>query len=395
MADDLTSENPFVRYRERLDAYLVARRHGFSDADYVALVNRLDDAVAAVDGHGFVRTPLVAGTAVMEAAGVDAKLVLKDETDGVAGSHKARHLFGLALHLAVSAPGSARGRRPWAIASCGNAALAAGVVAAAAGHELAVFVPDWADRAIVDRLTALGASVRTCDRRAGEVGDPAFARYREAVDDGAVPFTVQGTEAPAVIDGGRTIGWELAEMLATAEGATSRIDDLYVQVGGGALAVAVSMAMFDAVDCGWLAAPPRIRAVQPLTAHPLVRAWDRLVGRDADGEPRPGVDPVAAVAEARAHPDRYMTPWEAPPRSVATGILDDLTHDWIGVIEAMARTGGTPVLADEADLVRARDLVAAHAGIEASATGTAGVAGILADPPSPGARVAALVTGRA
>ncbi len=384
MPDDLTSENPFVRYRERLDVYLVARRRGWSDADFVALVERLDQAVAAVEGHGFARTPLVPGAAVVAAAGLDCKLVLKDDTDNVGGSHKSRHLFGLALHQAID---DAR-TGPLAIASCGNAARSAGVVAAALGRELQVFVPDWADVDVIDRLNELGAHINVCERRSGELGDPAFLRYQEAVADGAVPFTVQGTEAPAVIDGGRTLGWELAEELATAQGGTAAIDSLYIQVGGGALATAVSMAMFDAVDCGWLAKPPRILAVQPANAHPLARAWHRLV--DPDG----GADPVAIMTEARANPDRYMTPWEDPPESLATGILDDVTYDWLGVVEAMARTGGHPVLASESDIARAHALIADHTSIVASPTGTAGLAGLLADPPEPEARAAVLITGR-
>lgn len=384
MTDDRSRENPFLRYRERLDVYLVALGEGWTDAEYVSLVERLDAAVAEVDGHGFARTPLVAGSAVVAAAGLDCKLVLKDDTGNVGGSHKARHLFGLALHHAVT--GLTEGAL--AIASCGNAALAAGVVAAALDRELQVYVPEWADTHVLGRLESLGAKVRVCERRPGELGDPAFLRYRDAVAGGATPFTVQGTEAPAVIDGGRTLGWELAEELAAARGATAHLDVLYVQVGGGALATAVAMAMFDAVDSGWLAAPPRFRAVQPANAHPLVRAWNRLVGDSQE------VEADVVLAAARAHPDRYMTPWEEPPTSIASGILDDVTYDWLGVIEAMAKTGGTPVLATEADFATAHDLIAATTDIGASPTGTAGLAGLLAAPPAKGEKAAVLITGR-
>ena len=47
------SPNPYVRWRTRFHAYHRARAAGWTDAEYVALVERLDAAVAAVDGHGF------------------------------------------------------------------------------------------------------------------------------------------------------------------------------------------------------------------------------------------------------------------------------------------------------------------------------------------------------
>ncbi|MEO8553201.1 MAG: hypothetical protein ABI678_24680, partial [Kofleriaceae bacterium] len=51
---DTSSENPFVRYRTRLHSYALAMTLGRSDADFVALVERLDS------GLGFERTPFVA-----------------------------------------------------------------------------------------------------------------------------------------------------------------------------------------------------------------------------------------------------------------------------------------------------------------------------------------------
>ena len=121
--------NPFVRYRPLLDSYRVALRRGWSDTDYVALVERLDDAVARVDGHGFAVTPLTKQPALGTAVGLSgARLWVKDETHNVAGSHKGRHLFGLMLHLAIDHDDD---DRELVIASCGNAALAASVVARA------------------------------------------------------------------------------------------------------------------------------------------------------------------------------------------------------------------------------------------------------------------------
>ena len=73
-----------------------------------------------------------------------------------------------------------------------------------------------------------------------------------------------------------------------------------------------------------------------------------------------------------------MTPWETEPSSAADGILDDETYDWLGVVNGMAARGGSPVVVAESDVLRANELAVQHTSIDASHTGTAGLAGLLA-----------------
>lgn len=356
-------ENPFLRYRERLDSYASAQAGGLSDAAFVAIVQELDDAVAAVDGHGFLVTPTRAIPELAAAAGLDLDLRVKIEVDQVGGSHKARHLFGVALHLLVEEALGAAPSRELAIASCGNAALGAGVIARALDRRLQVFVPTWADRSVIERLGDLGADIRVCDRRNGEVGDPCYHRFGEAVAAGARAFSVQGTDTPSTFDGGRTIGWELAEQAPD-------LDRVYIQVGGGALATAASLGLGDVA----------LFPVQAEGCAPLRRAWDLLV---------PDFDWAAAAAR----PEDFMWPWETEPTSAASGILDDVTYDWMALLGRTRLTGGEPVVADEATIVRAHEMARRVTSIPASATGTAGFAGLLTAPPAPGSRVAVLFTG--
>ncbi len=123
---------------------------GLPDGAYRDLVASLDAAVAAVDGHGFRATPFSRSPDLSDALGFDGDggVWVKDETGNVSGSHKGRHLMGVLIHLAVmercGLTDPAR-RRDLAIASCGNAALAAAVVARAGGWALTVFVPPEAD----------------------------------------------------------------------------------------------------------------------------------------------------------------------------------------------------------------------------------------------------------
>jgi threonine synthase len=73
-----------------------------------------------------------------------------------------------------------------------------------------------------------------------------------------------------------------------------------------------------------------------------------------------------------------MEPWPTEPKSLASGILDDETYDWLAVVRAMSETGGGPVVVPEETLVRAHEIGRATTSIAVDATGTAGLAGCLA-----------------
>jgi threonine synthase len=72
-----------------------------------------------------------------------------------------------------------------------------------------------------------------------------------------------------------------------------------------------------------------------------------------------------------------MWPWVETPHSVAHGILDDETYDWQAVVAGMLRTGGAPIVVDEATLHAANDLARASTGIDVDHTGSSGLAGLL------------------
>jgi threonine dehydratase len=335
-----------------------ARANGMTEAACAALARD----VAA----GFTTTPLVRSDVLSDR--LDADVWVKDETANVGGSHKGRHLVGSLLHLrAAEALGLAgQSRPPLAVASCGNAAIAAAVLAQRSEWPLEVFVPDWADGAVVGLLTSFGATVSRCERRPSDPsGDPAVLRFREAVEDGAIPFGVQGPENALCLDGGRTIGWELAD-------AEAGFDRVVVQVGGGAFAACTGWGLGPAV---------RLDTVQAEGCAPLERAWRRA----AELSVVPG--------ELGRRWSELMTPW-TDPHSAADGILDDETYDWLGVFEVMQRSGGRPLVVPESLILAAHDLARAT-GIPVSVTGSAALAGLLteAGAPAPGERVAVIFSG--
>jgi hypothetical protein len=186
-------------------------------------------------------------------------------------------------------------------------------------------------------------------------------RFREAVAGGAVPFTVQGPENALCLDGGRTIGWELADGTA--------LDRVVVQVGGGALATCTGWGLGDSV---------RLDAVQTEGCAPLAAAWGRAA--------------VLGLAEAASRWEELMTPWP-DPRSAADGIIDDETYDWLGVLDVVRRSGGQVLVAPESAILEANEF-GRTTGIPASVTGTAGLAPLLTNPPPPGESVAVIFSGR-
>ncbi len=341
-------DNPFVSYRAALAFDAFAAANGMTAAAREALIVETDELVAAVAGTGFARSPFARNDPLSDELGFGPSggVWVKDETRQVAGSHKARHLFTILLHLrAAELLGLAPARRaPLAISSCGNAAIAAATLAAAVSWPIHVYVPPTAGGPVLDRLAGLGAEVITCPRRVADPpGDPCVHRFREALGAGALPFAVQGPENVWCLDGGRTLGWELADDFSRLGPGISR---LFVQVGGGALATSVGMGLSEA------GSDVALIAVQTEGCAPLARAWERL-GPPYDAE-------VAARRWAE-----LMWPWESEPHSLADGILDDETYDWLGIIERMARTGGAPVVAGEPAIVAAAEMVQRASGIDA------------------------------
>ena len=336
---DAADDNPFVRYGPRLAWWAFARANGMTVDACTALTHEV--------AGDFRITPFEQSVAL--SAEIGTGLWVKDETENIAGSHKARHLASILLHLrAAERLGMSADRRPLAIASCGNAALAAATLAARVDWPLDVYVPTWMDDAFGERLDELGARIHPCERRPDDPpGDPAMLRFREARDRGAIPFTVQGPENAYCLDGGRTIGWEMAEQAADDDVVLDRV---VVQVGGGAFAACVGAGLGRSV---------RLDTVQAAGCAPLADAWER----------------ATAIDQPQRYWPQVMRPW-SEPRSVADGILDDETYDWIADFDAMAESSGRPIVALETDIERAHRLATA-AGYRVSPTGSAGLAGVL------------------
>ena len=354
--------NPFIAFRRNMMWWQFAQARGMSDERAIALVQSVDDVIVKIGGVGFTRTPMLFQSALSDRLSFESPggVWVKDETHNVGGSQKARHLMSILLHLLVAeelgiAPWADAAARPTlAISSCGNAAIAASTLAAAAKWPIDVFIPEWAGGVVVETLTALGARINRCARQSQDPpGDPTVLRFREAVNTGSIPFSVQGPENALCLDGGRTIGWEMAQQFAQENIAS--LDAVFVQVGGGAFAASVSRGLSEA----GINAP--LVAVQTEGCAPLSRAWNTA---QSDANPA-------------QHWTKHMWAWENEPVSLADGILDDETYDWVADVAQIQRTGGKVVVASESQVVEASGVAPQTTSIDASPTGTAGVAGLL------------------
>ncbi|MFM1789857.1 MAG: hypothetical protein RLZZ526_184, partial [Actinomycetota bacterium] len=131
-------DNPFVAYRRYLAVDAHGEAIGLSDDRRLGIITDLDARVAGVCGTGFRKTPLTRSAALSDHLGFNGTggVWVKDETNNVAGSHKARHLFTEMVQLLMSEEAgvsrwSPTSRPRLAIASCGNAAIAASTIARA------------------------------------------------------------------------------------------------------------------------------------------------------------------------------------------------------------------------------------------------------------------------
>jgi threonine synthase len=365
-SDDI-SMNPFIRYRSRLYSHRVAMSRGMEDARYVAMVQEIDNALIRIDGNGFTETPLKWHE--------ELNLFAKDETNNVGQSHKARHLQNVMIYLQVlklTSTDDSLSKRRLAVASCGNAGLAAATVAAAAEWPIDVCIPHNADDSVVNRLDELGAHIHMCGRDGAPVStvfgdistqgaaDPTLAVCRSLVSEhDSIPFSVQGPECGLAVEGGKTLAWEIADAMRR-DHRSQELERCYVQVGGGALGAGLVQG-FAEDGCGI----PSLECVEPAGKAVLNRALELMAAqglRQAAG----------AAAKTRGE---FMWPWDEP-ESIAHGILDDETYDWVALCDGMLSSGGGSHIVDDAGIIEAKG-IAEGWGVPVCHTGAAGLAGLI------------------
>ena len=174
--------------------------------------------------------------------------------------------------------------------------------------------------------------VSTVCARDGLPGDPDLpAPPARRSTQGAVPFTCQGNLNGLAVEGGETLGWEIVRPAPSSTGSSCR----------SAAARSRARASTRSTRRSRSARSRRCRASTPCRPKAPGRSSARStrVGTRGDLEER--------LRFASHHRSEFMWPWEEEPRSIAHGILDDETYDWLAVVEGMLATGGRPLVVGE------------------------------------------------
>jgi len=233
----------------------------------------------------------------------------------------------------------------------------------------------------------IDAEVSTVDS-----ADPTVSVFMNLVEKfGSIPFSVQGSECGLAIEGVQTLAYEIIEQ---AENLMNKRKDLsceefegkkcqeiifsslFIQVGGGALGSGLVQGFQRATtfnDChnisplnvlNQLQKVPSVVTVQSKGNAPLYRAYQKMK------------ESGKSIKEASMNRGEYMYPW-SNPASIAHGLLDDETYDWVELVKGMESTDGDSILVDEDTIIKAYFHAKNKYKINACHTGSVGLAGLL------------------
>ena len=253
----------------------------------------------------------------------DLELWAKDDGGLPTGSFKAR---GMAV--AVSRARELRIRRLFA-PSAGNAGLALAAYGARARIPVTVYLPESVDPRVLEGLARYGAHVVRFGATIREAG--AEARRRESDRS----FDLSTMREPYRVEGKKTMAFEIVERFGP-----SRMPDAIVYpTGGGTGLVGLWKGFEELRSLGLLERSPRLIAVQPTGAAPVVQAL------------REGTSSVS--------------PWTAT-KTVAPGLAVPAPFASERVLEAVRATGGTGVTVPDEEILAAQRTLAKRHGLSVS-----------------------------
>ena len=210
-------------------------------------LNRIRSAIPKI-ARVFRNTPQYACPALGEA--LDCELILKLETANPVRCFKARGAETVMARLAEK-PGSSSA----VCASAGNLGLAMAWSGRSRGISVTVVAGASANPYKLERIRALGATVRIVE---GDIEDARHLARRMADNEGA--FLVEDSENLDTCEGAGTIGIELIEDMGPA-------DAVVLALGGGAMATGVGYVFKR------LAPEVEIVCVQPRGAPAMALSW--------------------------------------------------------------------------------------------------------------------------
>lgn len=272
-------------------------------------------------------------------------VLLKLEQLQYSGSFKARGALNTVL---AAAERDEIGVAGVAIASGGNAGIAAAWAAAQVGCRASVFVHERSPQAKIDRLRALGAEVHI---HGTEYADAAVAASDYVAQSGAI--AMHAYDLPDMVAGAGTIAPELIEQVGD-------FDDVFIAVGGGGLIGGMAAVLPIGTTVG----------VEPIGVPTLASALAE--GRPVDVS----VDSIAAdsLGARQIGQIAYDITVEAQTRSILVG--DDvinaarrwLWHELRLAVEHAAATALAPILSGAVELGATRRVAVLMCGANTELT---------------------------
>jgi len=302
-------------------------------------------------GEGW--TPLLKADRLARTLPLKLNLLIKDEGQNPTQSFKARGMTA-AISMAKEL-----GVKKLAVPSAGNAAGALAAYAARAGMEAHIFMPSDTPRANIVECEQTGAFVTLVDGLITDCGK-IIAERKEA--EGW--FDVSTLKEPYRVEGKKTMGYELAEQLASKTPLLSKegwprftdgvvgsstnwiLPDVIIYPTGGGTGLIGMWKAFDEMEqMGWIdSRRPRMVSVQSETCAPIVRAF-------YTGE-------------------RFAAEFENAA-TVASGLrVPKAIGDFL-ILDALRESNGTAIAVSDEELVKAVGEIGALEGIFAAPEGAA------------------------
>jgi len=249
-------------------------------------------------------TPLVVSSSLGDAAGLNAPVYLKLESQNPTFSHKDRlNLATVSAAVLSDAPGIV-------VASSGNHGVSAAAYASRAGLKAAVIAPPGVSDAFRRMLEAYGADILTA---ATEERWPLLRRIQ--AEQGYHPVSNQTdshTGHPWGPEGYKTIAYEIYGQMGERAPAA-----VLIPTGYGEMLFGLAKGFLELVRFGLIERPPALYSAEPAAAGPLYRAWNSN------------------------RPIAHVTPEPSAMLSIACQV-----NGYRGV-RALRETGGRPLLVTE------------------------------------------------
>lgn len=294
---------------------------------YRELMPLFDGEQPVTLGEGW--TPLIHAKRLGSDLGLT-NLFVKDESLNPTNSFKARGLSAAVTRAAYL------GAKTLSVPSAGNAANAMAAYAAAAGIPAKVFMPKDVKVPFIRESELYGAEVTLVDGLITDAGRIAAEKGRPLGW-----YDVSTLKEPYRIEGKKTMAYELGEQLGW-----KYPDWIIYPTGGGTGMVGMWKAFDEMERIGWMTPGkrPKMVSVQAENCAPIVKAFE-------EGAERSEMWPQA--------------------RTVADGLrVPKAVGDFL-VLRAVRESGGTALIATDAEMVQAMKELGAREGISAAPEGGA------------------------